>query len=105
MSDLNPMYVLKTIEAVGDELYVSKTNRGNMVLKMLLRCYLSPKKVAMEYKFNRSTFDYMIQQIKHKFYDAIAHPSEMVGVIAAQSIGEPSTQIERQSVTGSLKRV
>ena len=89
LSDLNPMYVLKTIEALGNELYVSKTNPGNMVLKMLLRCYLSPKKVATEYKFNRSTFDYMVQQIKHKFYDAIAHPSEMVGVIAAQSIGEP----------------
>jgi hypothetical protein len=105
LSDLNPMYVLKTIEEVGNELYVNKTNRGTMVLKMLLRCYLSPKKVATEYKFNKSTFDYMIQQIKHKFYEAIANPSEMVGVIAAQSIGEPSTQIVCQSVTGSFKRV
>lgn len=93
MSDLNPMFVLDTINTLADELYVSKTNRGNMFMQMLMRMYLSPKKVAMEYKFSRSTFEYVIQQVKMKFYDAIAHPSEMVGVIAAQSIGEPSTQM------------
>jgi DNA-directed RNA polymerase II subunit RPB1 len=104
-SDLNPMKVLETIDSLADELYISKGNKGNKLLQMLLRCYLSPKKVVFEYKFNLTTFDYIIQQIKLKFYDAIAHPSEMVGVIAAQSIGEPSTQIKTWSVTGSLKRV
>jgi DNA-directed RNA polymerase II subunit RPB1 len=89
LSDLNPMFVLETINTLADELYVSKTNKGNMFMQMLLRMYLNPKKVAMEYKFSRTTFEYVIQQIKLKFYDAIAHPSEMVGVIAAQSIGEP----------------
>ena len=93
MSDLNPMYVLDTIDKLSNELYINKINRGNMLFQMLLRCYLSPKKVMTEYKFNKATFDYIIQQVKLKFYDAIAHPSEMVGVIAAQSIGEPSTQI------------
>jgi DNA-directed RNA polymerase II subunit RPB1 len=88
-SDLNPMKVLETIDSLADELYISKGNKGNKLLQMLLRCYLSPKKVVFEYKFNLTTFDYIIQQIKLKFYDAIAHPSEMVGVIAAQSIGEP----------------
>jgi DNA-directed RNA polymerase II subunit RPB1 len=89
MSDLNPMTVLNTINTLSDELYISTVSRGNMLLQMLLRCYLSPKKVIFDYKFNKVTFEYIIQQIKHKFYDAIAHPSEMVGVIAAQSIGEP----------------
>ncbi len=98
MSDLNPMFVLNTINTLSDELYISQNNKGNRLLQMLLRCYLSPKKVAFEYKFNLVTFEYIIQQIKHKFYDAIAHPSEMVGVIAAQSIGEPSTQISNTFV-------
>ena len=30
--------------------------------------------------------------------EAIAHPSEMVGVVAAQSIGEPCTQLTLNSV-------
>ena len=105
LSDLNPMYVLETLEKIGNELYVNKINKGNMLLHMLMRCYLSPKKIIFDYKFNKTTFDYIIEQVRMKFYDAIAHPSEMVGVIAAQSIGEPSTQIKRQSVTDSLKRV
>lgn len=93
MSDLNPMKVLTTIENLTEELFISNANKGNMILAMLLRCYLSPKKVTFEYKFSESTFDYIIQQVKMKFYDAIAHPAEMVGVIAAQSIGEPCTQM------------
>jgi len=98
LSDLNPMDVLNTINSLSDELYISKNNPGNMILKMLLRCYLSPKKIIFDYKFSKSTFDYIIQQVKMKFYDAIAHPSEMVGVIAAQSIGEPATQLTLNSV-------
>ena len=93
LSDLDPLYVLDTINKLGEELYVSKTNAGNRFLKMLIRCYLSPKKVILDYKLNRVAFDYVITQIKHRFYDAIAHPSEMVGVVAAQSIGEPATQM------------
>ncbi len=89
LSDLNPMYVLETINKLCDELYISKNNLGNKFMKILIRLYLSPKKVTFDYKFNKLSFDQVIQQVRLKFYDAIAHPSEMVGVIAAQSIGEP----------------
>ena len=93
LSDLDPIYVLNTINKMSDDLYVNKNNKGNKIMKLLIRCYLSPKKVIFDYKFNRNTFDYVINQVKHRFYDSIAHPSEMVGVVAAQSIGEPATQI------------
>jgi DNA-directed RNA polymerase II subunit RPB1 len=43
----------------------------------------------MNYRFNKDIFEYVIQQIKLRFFEAIANPSEMVGVVAAQSIGEP----------------
>lgn len=92
-NDLNPMYVLTQLKKLCDDVYVSKVSRGNKFFQILARAYLSPKRVVMEYKFDRNTFDYVIQQIKLRFYDAIAHPSEMVGVISAQSIGEPCTQM------------
>jgi hypothetical protein len=44
------------------------------------------------------SFEYVVAEIKKKFRDSIAHPSEMVGVVAAQSIGEPCTQITLNSV-------
>lgn len=89
LSDLNPFYVLTTIEKLSKELYINKNNPGNKFLGILLRHYLSPKIVIYKYQFCKDAFDYVIQQIRLKFYDAIANPSEMVGVIAAQSIGEP----------------
>jgi DNA-directed RNA polymerase II subunit RPB1 len=93
LSDLDPMYVLETIEKLGEDLYVSKNNKGNKFMKMLINAYLSPKKVIFDYRFNKLAFDYVINKVKQRFYDSIAHPSEMVGVVAAQSIGEPATQM------------
>jgi DNA-directed RNA polymerase beta' subunit len=99
LSDLDPMYVLDTINKLCEDLYVHKHNKANMFLKMLVRCYLSPKKVIFDYKYNRVAFEYVINQVKHRFYDSIAHPSEMVGVVAAQSIGEPATQMSTHKDT------
>lgn len=93
LSDLDPMYALNTINKMCEELYVHEHNKANKFLKMLIRCYLSPKKCIFDYKFNRLAFDYVINQIKQRFYDSIAHPSDMVGVVAAQSLGEPCTQL------------
>lgn len=93
LSDLNPRYVLDTINKLSDELYISKNNKGNRFINILINAYLSPKQVMYQYKFNKDVFDYVVQQVKHRFFDAIAHPSEMVGVVAAQSIGEPCTQM------------
>ena len=99
LSDLDPMYVLDTINKLCEELYVSKQNKGNKFLKMLIRCYLSPKKVIFDYKYNKIAFDYVINQVKQRFYDSIAHPSDMVGVVAAQSIGEPAPQMSASKDT------
>ena len=39
------------------------------------------------------SFDWLLGEIKNKFDKSIAHPGEMVGSIAAQSMGEPATQM------------
>lgn len=93
ITNLSPMYVLTELNKMCENVYIAKANKGNMFFQMLARAYLGPKQVLMEYKFDKSTFDLVIQQVKHRFYDAIAHPSEMVGIISAQSIGEPCTQM------------
>lgn len=93
LSDLDPIYALNTINKLCDELYVHEFNKANKFLKMLVRCYLSPKKCIFDYKFSRVAFDYVINQVKKRYYDSLAHPSDMVGVVAAQSLGEPCTQL------------
>lgn len=41
----------------------------------------------------------MLENILLKYKQSIVHPGEMVGVIAGQSIGEPTTQLTLNSVT------
>ena len=38
-------------------------------------------------------FDFIYEEIKRRFKQALVRPGEMVGNIAAQSIGEPATQM------------
>ena len=94
--DLDPRKVLATIEQLCKELYVNKNHKGTNLFETLLRVYLSPKKLITKFHLNDSAFDYVVQQIKYRFYESLVHPSEMVGVVAAQSIGEPATQLSER---------
>ena len=53
---------------------------------------MSSKKL---YKTNltKAAFNGLIEEIEHKFYQALAQAGESIGSIAAQSIGEPTTQM------------
>jgi len=55
--------------------------------------YLSPKKCIFEYNLTKDDFYKMINDIRNNFIKSIIEPGEMVGIIAAQTIGEPTTQL------------
>ncbi|CAI8497078.1 unnamed protein product [Hanseniaspora opuntiae] len=59
----------------------------------LIRSRLSVKRVIQEFRLNRQTLKWVIDNIASQFQKSIVHPGEMVGVLAAQSIGEPATQM------------
>lgn len=63
------------------------------VFKLALYQFLSPKLVILEHKLDKETFDKMCDRIINNFNKSIVEPGEMVGTIAAQSIGEPTTQM------------
>lgn len=54
---------------------------------------LNTKSMIMKQRLPKEAFDWVIGEIKYRFEQAIANPGEMVGPIAAQSIGEPATQM------------
>lgn len=99
---LKPEYVLQTLDKLEAELYVNKHHKGTQILHILLRAYLSPKVVIYRHQLTKQSFDYVVEQIRVKFYDSLAHPLEMVGVLAAQSLGEPSTQLSMVADTKVL---
>jgi len=63
------------------------------VIKFVLYEYLSPKVCILDHKLNKAKFDQIYETIVTRFNKAMVEPGEMVGIIAAQSIGEPTTQL------------
>ena len=55
--------------------------------------YLSPKDLLIVRRFNKNALNYLVKTIQMQYQKAIVSPGEMVGIIAAQSIGEPTTQM------------
>jgi len=93
LSDLSPVYVINRINKLTAGLRVNDSDGGVLLLQILLRSYLSPKQLIKVHKFNKMAFDYLIANIEMQFEKALVEPGEMVGPIAAQSIGEPATQM------------
>jgi hypothetical protein len=60
---------------------------------MLLRYHLNPRMIIQKERINRAAFEWITTEITRRFFEALVSPGEMVGAIAAQSIGEPSTQM------------
>ena len=63
------------------------------ILKISLYDALNPKSVNTKYNLSKEIFDAIIDEIRQNFNNNIVEPGEMVGVIAAQSLGEAVTQM------------
>lgn len=92
-SELSPLYVLDQMERVRNELRIGPNHPEVRLLGVIIRHYFSPKKLIMQRRFSREAFEYFVEHFKQRYLEALIHPSDMVGVVAAQSIGEPSTQL------------
>jgi intein/homing endonuclease len=80
-----------------DETYVNLEKIHGAVptplFKTLYTYYLSPKDLLLNKRFNRTALTLLLENIVLNYKKAIVAPGEMVGMIAAQSIGEPTTQM------------
>jgi len=97
-TNLTPGYILDTIDNLIENLHTGKPQQGIRFLHILLRLHLSPKPLITETHMPKEIFDWVVNEIKRYFLDSIVHAGEMVGIVAAQSMGEMSTQ---SSVIGS----
>ncbi len=87
-TDLLPDYVILGIQKI-----IQKTQTYHALWSALLRYWLAPHKMIAEKRFTTKAFDALCELIVLKNWQAWAQPGEQVGIIAAQSIGEPSTQM------------
>jgi DNA-directed RNA polymerase II subunit RPB1 len=88
-TDLTPQYVVDKLTQLMSETYIIH----NKLFHILLRFYLAPRRCIMEYRLSQGLFDELIEEIRYKYIKSMVHTGEMVGPLAAQSIGEPTTQL------------
>jgi len=99
-TDLHPSQVITTVRKLIDTIEktipsLDKEARENAVFyyTCLLRSSLAAKNVICKYRLTTDAFESLVSKIERGFERAIACPGESVGSIAAQSIGEPATQM------------
>jgi DNA-directed RNA polymerase II subunit RPB1 len=81
------------IEKAFDQLKLIVFAPPTELFKVLYFYYLSPKDLLLNKRFNKKALEILLQTIILTYKRAIVAPGEMVGMIAAQSIGEPTTQM------------
>jgi DNA-directed RNA polymerase beta' subunit/intein/homing endonuclease len=106
-TDLTPTIILDGIDGIINELMVIQPGQGTFYLELLTRVYLSPKPLLFKYHMKKDTFAWVLSEVRRYFAEAIASPGEMVGIIAAQSVGEPLSQLTLDSfhVSGTAAAV
>jgi len=86
-TSLTPTMVVETIAAFTNEF------PANKVFHAILRFFLAPKKAIVVHRLTEEMFKELMAEIRFRYVKAQCHAGEMVGVLAAQSIGEPTTQL------------
>merc|ERR1719210_1479595 len=72
---------------------VQANENATMLFQSLVRETFCTKLVAEKHKLTEEAFEWLLGEIESKFNQAQSTPGEMVGAMAAQSIGEPATQM------------
>ncbi|OMJ92206.1 hypothetical protein SteCoe_5081 [Stentor coeruleus] len=101
-SDLHPVKVIDSLEGLGKKLKVisgfnkseyENDNNATMLFNIHLRSLLSSKRTIVKERLTEEAFEWLLGEIESRFSQAKTQPGEMVGSIAAQSLGEPATQM------------
>jgi DNA-directed RNA polymerase II subunit RPB1 len=101
-SDLHPAEVIPQVQQLlermmvvrgDDELSQEAQLNATLLIKAQLRSRLAFKRIALQLRLNKLAFAHVLGELESRFTRAMVNPGEMVGVLAAQSIGEPATQM------------
>ncbi|CAK9294858.1 unnamed protein product [Gordionus sp. m RMFG-2023] len=101
-SDLHPLKVIQgvrdlsarlTVVKGSDPLSLRAQSDATFLISALLRSTLTARRVTEEWRLSTSAFDWCLGELEARFGRALVDPGEMVGPLAAQSLGEPATQM------------
>jgi DNA-directed RNA polymerase beta' subunit len=93
MVDITPLEAFDMIEEAFSQMEMIHYAPPTELFKVLYFYYLSPKDLLMVKRFNKNALSVLLTMVVLTYKKAIIAPGEMVGMISAQSIGEPTTQM------------
>lgn len=97
--DITPMEAFELFEEYFKKLKELQYCQPTELFEIVYYFYLTPKDLLVNKRFHRKALIMLLETVILKYKQAIVHPGEMVGVIAGQSTGEPTTQLTLNSVT------
>lgn len=101
-SDLDPLEILNSVRSLtsrlkiirgDDPLSIEANENATLLFQMHLRSTFATRVVLEEFHLNKQAFEWVLGEVDTKFNQSVANPGEMCGTLAAQSIGEPATQM------------
>ncbi|BFZ54625.1 DNA-directed RNA polymerase II core subunit rpo21 [Savitreella phatthalungensis] len=101
-TDLSPRAIIigvreliaKLVVVRGDDrISHEHQEHATTLFQTLLRSTLATRKVIERHYLNTTAFEWVLGEIESRFSQSVAAPGEMCGTLAAQSIGEPATQM------------
>ena len=93
MIDITPLEAYSMIEENYEKMSVNELSRPNELFKVMYYYYLNPRELLYVKRFNKDALHWLLENIHLYYKQSLVSPGEMVGIIAAQSIGEPTTQL------------
>jgi DNA-directed RNA polymerase beta' subunit len=98
-TDVTPLEAFEMVEETFERLKKLAFAPPTKLFEVLYYFYLTPRELLVHKRFHRKGLELLLDTVVMKYKQAIVHPGEMVGVVAGQSIGEPTTQLTLNSVT------
>jgi DNA-directed RNA polymerase II subunit RPB1 len=90
-TDLTPMEAYELMDKYYTNL--KKVFKPCVMFEIVFYYYLNPASILVHHRFTRDSLVFMLEKIIYMYKKALVNPGEMVGLISAQSIGEPTTQM------------
>ena len=91
LTDITPLEAYAIIDKYYDIL--DKVYNPCDIFKVVYYYYLNPCYILNKLKFNREGLEILLEKVILMYKVGLVNPGEMVGLISAQSIGEPATQM------------
>lgn len=91
----NLMEELEVTRAIqeGDTIGREVEDNAKIIMNAHLRTALASKKILLKDGLTKQSFDWLRGEVKQRFMKSMCFAGEAIGVLAAQSVGEPATQM------------